>query len=230
LSYVADFHDEFPVLDLDVPSVSMSLRHWLSDTVSLGFGTNGALWWIGGDRQLDTFGGSFFASLAEAPWTQTILSFGIAFNEYDLAGISTFNDPDSRSYSASLRQDLLLPETKLLLGLSYSYSRNDADGDDYDANYHSVALSASHPLFWEIQGTLTGTYTRGEYDDPNSRANPAFSAMREDDIVRGTVQLERKFGDSITVTVLASWGNHDSSVAFYDFSRDIYSLGVTVRF
>ncbi|MBI5367759.1 MAG: hypothetical protein HZA54_12035, partial [Planctomycetes bacterium] len=85
-----------------------------------------------------------------------------------------------------------------------------------------------HPVAWEVYASSTVGFHTEKY--VHKQTAKLFQGGRADDRTQVFLGLDRKFGDYVTVTLGYLWTDNHSSVELYDYNRDVWSVGVALKF
>ncbi len=206
------------------------LQHLLPGDLSLGLRLSDEFTQIGGDSFRNQVTVRPSLAYRVTTWAVTELAYAFSTADYFFGALAV-QDRDSRTHTVSLTGRLAVPGTRLQAGLGYYFSRNNADGADFDFSSHALWLSLEHPLPLGSTGELFYSHSFDDYDNPNSLAGPAgFAFARDDDVDRLTVRITVPVVESLELYLRYDFTNDDSNVAVFDFVQHVGSAGVIARF
>jgi hypothetical protein len=104
--------------------------------------------------------------------------------------------------------------------LGYEYQSNRADGINFDFEGHKVAVAASAPIGWEIQGALEADYTRETYDRFQGPVH------RKTDRWRVGASLSRWLWRGLFGKLTFGYTDEDSSYAALSYRRWVVGASV----
>lgn len=212
--------DQFNLQD-HRPSAQFIYRHrWLS----LGLATRYDYFLLGGDSYFQGINALPFANAREGDFGSTELYFRYRWREY-------FKPPfrgrlDSNIYSPGVIQRFFLGSPERYVSLGYRYDGDvpiEANGAPfgYDANEVSGGINWTVPQ-WLVDGEFVFTYRHEDYD----RA----SLGRQDDQYLFTVLVERPITRYLYVVAAYLGAINNSTKSEFEYTRNIGSLGVEVRY
>lgn len=114
-----------------------------------------------------------------------------------------------------------------LFSLRYGYSVGNTDGIDYENQGHRFSANLIYPVWRTLKVQITGDVFMQDYRHENIfYAN----AKRKDRVYAGTVGLiwDIRRYVSLMGQYMRTWAN--SNIYAYDYTRDVYSVGVEFRF
>jgi len=225
--HATTWHDDLASFDQNQFSGSTYVEHWVSDRIGIAAAGAVSKLWISGDETRDSWDLGPSVYVVEAFWTRTRVFYDHQNNEYFLA-LTDAQDVDSEIDTVGLSQEAYIPGTELRVALGYSHSFQDADGDDYDAEFDRVSVLVAHPIVWQIRGTATFSYAHGDYENDNSR-DPGPDARDDDTCVYG-IRLDRPITGWMSAYASATWVDGESNLGVFDYDRNIYSVGVEFRY
>lgn len=158
----------------------------------------------------------------QAPWARLNLAYVASKNDYfdpqDL-------DRDSMNHKVGFSQQVQLLKN-LRVRLHYYFDRENAQGDDWDWTGHELGVSGTLGLPWELRVEGGVSYYRRDFDHIHS----IFKEHRDDDRWTFKLELSKRILPAMDAVVSYTRVNNQSTVSFYEYRRDIVSLGVRASF
>jgi tetratricopeptide (TPR) repeat protein len=114
-----------------------------------------------------------------------------------------------------------------VFNLKYSYIVNHANGIDYDNKGHQLSANLIYPIAKNLKLQLTGDMDWQKYTYENIFF---FNQKRDDKIFSGSVGLIRDINNTASILVQYLYTNADSNIYAYNYTRDVVSVGVELRF
>ena len=146
-------------------------------------------------------------------------------------------DRDGWTVETGFDQYVTFNRKRSYVNLSYSYEGSRNDGSDWEFDGHHLGLGLHTPLWGGVVLDVHGAYTRRDYLHVNSfDANPLGVLNmedrdeRQDDRLKGSVALTRALGRSFEASFRFEHISNLSNIAFFDYRRNIWTLGLTGRF
>lgn len=135
------------------------------------------------------------------------------------------DDRDSDVFDASLSW-IWLFKRNAFLNAKYKYSRENAQGDNWENDAHEFSSSAAIGLVDNLKLQLGARVCLQDYDNVHS----SLDKKREDEIYEGALGLSWEFWKNATMILQYSKTRSDSNMGIYDYDRDLYSAGVEYGF
>ncbi len=117
-----------------------------------------------------------------------------------------------------------------VLDVGAGYGWNNTDGKQFDSDAYRFFVSLAHDFFWDSRLSYDLSYSRAEFDNLSSRADPAFSVSREDDSYSPSVTWLKRINDHWSTVMAFRYLDNDSNIAAYDFDKYSISASVTYSF
>ena len=114
-----------------------------------------------------------------------------------------------------------------VLSVKYGYTADNADGIDYDNRGHRFSANLIYPVWKEVKLQLTADAYLQDYCHDNVIYEPG---KRKDRIYTGTVGLIWDIRKYASLMVQYMRTEADSNIYAYDYTRDVYSVGVEFKF
>ncbi len=158
-----------------------------------------------------------------------ILEASLAFvrKNYFLAVPDPANeDQSSRGLDGSLNGIWFFRENALL-NLKVGYTRDNAEGRNYDNQGYRFSAGLIYPLRDKLRLQLGGDLYLQDYNNENLIFD---NAVRKDRTYTGTVGLTWTIFKQMDVTAQYLYTRVNSNIYAYDYKREIYSLGMELKF
>lgn len=114
-----------------------------------------------------------------------------------------------------------------LLNLKVGYTRDNATGINYSNQGYRCSASLIYPLVDKLRLQLGGEAYLQDYDNENAIFG---NQVRKDRTYTGTVGLTWSAFKYVDVIAQYLYTRVNSNIFAYDYKRDIYSLGVEIKF
>lgn len=151
--------------------------------------------------------------------------------EYFQPPLDPDEDRDSSSFESYASWIWLFKEGAFS-NLKYELSSVNADGRNWENYGEKLSWSATYPLIEKVKLQVSGqaffqTYTNTHtYAD----ADPMFDKKREDENYQGSLGLTWDVIENGSLLVQYTKSRADSNVAIYDYTRELYTVGVEYKF
>ncbi len=129
-------------------------------------------------------------------------------------------------FMAAFEQGSLAEENRGYLNLSYTLSRDDTEGRNWDYIGNEGAASVLIGLHEKVKLIVSGDI--GYLDFRNTHS--VFGKKRRDRIYGLSTLLYYQFYKKLNLQLMYSYRRDDSNIALYDYDRNVYSAGVEYRF
>jgi tetratricopeptide (TPR) repeat protein len=114
-----------------------------------------------------------------------------------------------------------------LLNLKVGYTRDNANGVNYSNGGYRYSATVIYPLIDKLRLQVGGEVYLQDYDNQNVIFD---NIVRKDRIYTGTIGLTWSVLQYMDVIAQYLYTRSDSNIFAYDYKRDIYSLGVEIKF
>ena len=233
-SFEGDFYKDLSEVNLADHTVFAGYRHAFNERVSGSFRLSDTYTMLGGDGYRNQVAFSPTLSFRHSERAVTELSYSLALNNYQDFNGPDVQDRDGKSHSLTLAHYFSPKNTRFQLRGGAFYTRNQADGDDYDYNSIGLFAGVSHPLPWKTTGDLSYFHSRDRYDEENSLSAPAFSTKRRDNVDSISFQLNKPLKSEgkykLDAYLRYSHTRDDSNIGFFQYRQNIVSLGINGQF
>ncbi|MFC1857872.1 hypothetical protein ACFL9U_07545 [Thermodesulfobacteriota bacterium] len=113
-----------------------------------------------------------------------------------------------------------------LLNLKYQYTKENADGVNWDNQGDRFVLNARIPIIEKVKLQLTGDLFLQNFDNVHT----TFGVKRKDDVHRGSVGLTWEFLKNTHLILQYSKTRSNSNIEIYEYDRELYNAGIEYRF
>ena len=196
-----------------------------------------------------------FSQYTRASWIHVWETAGLTelfvageFNNYKFDLIPQTNPPagvmpsdrdrDGNGVIAGIEHRIPLRGASSVVRGGYTFESYWSDGEEWDADAHSVYVGVSALLPWEILFDAEGGYTYAPHDHPTTFSEPDFSPPpanppratddRTDHIYTFEVSLEKGVTEHVSVSTEYLYLHSNSNAGFFDYDRHIIGAYVTV--
>ena len=150
---------------------------------------------------------------------------GYTNNELFQPALSDDEDRDSEGYSAYASWVWLFKK-KAFLNLRYRFEDNNTDGANWDNIRNTVSANLVYPLRDSLKLQVSGQVAQQDFDNVHSR----FGVKRDDTTITFSTGLSWDFYKNTTLVAQYTRIQADSNVGIYDYTRDLYTMGMEYRF
>jgi hypothetical protein len=166
-----------------------------------------------------------------ADWTVSQLAYSVKQSDF-LFTATPAQTRDALTHSVAASQYIYPKGTKLEAHVGYFHTWNDAGGADFNSEADGYELSASHPIYWKISGTVTFSQTFDEADNANSiTSSPGgLVVKRRSTLSNLGIQLDRPIMPQLDAYARYDHNWSDSNIGFFEFVQDIWTAGVIWKF
>jgi tetratricopeptide (TPR) repeat protein len=150
---------------------------------------------------------------------------GYTNNEIFQFALAPEEDRDSHGYGSYLSWVWLFKENSFL-NLRYQSSRQDTDGRNWDNRTNGFSANLAVPVHNRVKLQLSGQTTKQDFDHRHT----TFNIIREDKTYSFSGGLSWQWLKNVTVVAQYSRIMADSNIGIYDYTRNLYTLGMEYRF
>lgn len=120
----------------------------------------------------------------------------------------------------------LIMESRGFINLRYEYNREDTEGVNWKYSGNKAALSFLYPVADRLKFNVAGEGYVQDYENVNTWSG----VKRKDETYTGSALLSYNFFDDMDVQVQYGYTKGRSNIPVYDYSKNVVSIGVEVRF
>ncbi|MBI4746115.1 MAG: tetratricopeptide repeat protein [Deltaproteobacteria bacterium] len=121
----------------------------------------------------------------------------------------------------------LIMENRGFVNFRYEYNREDTEGVNWKYSGNKAGLSFLYPVTDRLKFKVAGEAYLQDYENLHT----SFVGMkRKDETYTGSALFSYNFFDEIDVQVQYAYIKSRSNIAVYDYSKNVLSAGVEVRF
>ena len=122
--------------------------------------------------------------------------------------------------------DRILAGENAIFNLKFGYTRDNADGIHYSNEGYRTSVNLIYPLWDALRLQLGGDIYFQDYKNENT----TFNTVRKDRNYTGTVGLTWSVFKHVDLIAQYMYTRVNSNIYAYDYKRDIYSLGMELKF
>jgi len=150
---------------------------------------------------------------------------GYVDNKYYQPAYMESEDRDSNGISA-YGSWVWLFKKNTFLNMRYQFVKQDAVGDNWDNTSHSLSANLVIPAGDSVKLQLSGEYTKKDFANVHS----IFDVKREDKIYNLSAGASWAFYKKLSFIGQYTRIGNGSNIGIYDYSRNLYTLGLEYRF
>lgn len=120
----------------------------------------------------------------------------------------------------------LIMENRGFVNFRYEYNREDTEGVNWKYSGNKAALSFLYPVTDRLKFNVAGEGYAQDYENVHT----SFGMKRKDETYTGSALLSYNFFDDLDAQVQYGYTKCRSNIAVYDYSKNVVSIGVEVRF
>ncbi len=183
--------------------------------------------WVSGDPYMSLL--TMTPTLQIAFYPNHIGQFSVGYNKRELieGAIDRDEDRDGNVFNASAGYIRLFKEGKGAFNVFYEYSNDDTDGKNWANTGNRFIVSCLIPdLIKKTNLILSGDIFLQEYDNTNT----VFEKKRKDDTYTVSATAITEVVKALYLNLQYSYIRADSTIAVYDYDRNIYTMGFEYRF
>lgn len=158
-----------------------------------------------------------------------ILELSAAFTKKNF--FRTVDNPELEDQTASGMDSFInwfwLFQENAIFNLKFGYTRDNADGIHYSNEGYRTSVNLIYPLMDRLRLQLGTDIYFQDYDHENSLFN---NSIRKDRSYTGSVGLNWSVFRSVDLIGQYTYTRVNSNIYAYDYKRDIYSLGMELKF
>lgn len=150
---------------------------------------------------------------------------GYDLKEYAQPPLDPDEDRDARSLDTYLSWLWFFSDDGMF-NLRYGFTRENADGDNWDSQSHRISANGMIPIVSHLKCHFGGEVRFQDFENTHT----TFETKRRDRVYQLAAGLNWDFTDNLRIVGQYNRVRDDSNIAVYDYSRDVYSLGVEYRY
>lgn len=157
-----------------------------------------------------------------------IAQFSLGYSRRDMveAALDKDEERDSDIVTASIGYIHPFAQDKGVFNLSYEYSKDNADGLNWENTGNKISSGVLVPLAEKLSLTVSGEAFLQNYDNTHT----IFGVKREDKIYSGSAGLIWEFMKNMNLNLQYAHTTADSNIPIYDYKRNIYTVGMQFSF
>ncbi|OGL42117.1 MAG: hypothetical protein A3C43_08625 [Candidatus Schekmanbacteria bacterium RIFCSPHIGHO2_02_FULL_38_11] len=138
----------------------------------------------------------------------------------------TPSDRRGRNYAFGLNQYYFFMSNKGYIKLNYVTEREETRGRDWDYVGNSLGTDIQIPMIFDTKVLLGFNWDKKDYNHFNS----IFGDRRKDQEYDWSVEVAKDLGKYYTLSIRFNRIVNDSTLAFYNYDREVTSFNFTARF
>jgi hypothetical protein len=150
---------------------------------------------------------------------------GITDNQIFQTALAPEEDRDSHGYGTYVSWIWLFKESSFL-NLRYQSFYQDTQGQNWDNIMNGISANFAVPLHEKVKFQLSGQYNKQDF----LHYHTAFGVVREDEVFNFSAGLTWDCMKNTTLIAQYSRIEADSNIGIYDYTRNLYTLGLEYRF
>jgi tetratricopeptide (TPR) repeat protein len=150
---------------------------------------------------------------------------GYLNDEYFEPALAPEEDRDSNGYNAYANWLWLFKENSFF-SVGYKFFDQDADGENWDYAGHGISVNITTPIIERVKLQFSGQVFEQDFKNEHTE----FNVKREDTLYTFSGGFSRDIYKDIYLVVQYTRIRNDSNAPIYDYTRNIYTLGMEYRF
>lgn len=146
--------------------------------------------------------------------------------EYIKPALSHDEDRDSDEWGAGASWYYLLAQNKGFFNLSYAFNHEDTHGTNTQYMGHKFDVGLLYPIASVININLAGEAYHQDFEETNK----AFSIVRHDKTYTISSTLSYAVTADVEARIQYIYTRGDSNIAVYDYTKNVYSAGLSASF
>ena len=135
-------------------------------------------------------------------------------------------DRDGNNFGGGIGWYLFFAGNKGFLNLRYGLNREWTSGDNWEYIGNRATATLLIPVIDKLNATVSGDV----YFQDFTKTHTVYSVHRRDRVYTLSTLLAYKFFKDSEIQLQYTFINDDSNISIYDYTRNIYSVGVEVKF
>ena len=120
----------------------------------------------------------------------------------------------------------LIMENRGFVNFRYEYNREDTEGVNWKYSGNKAGMSFLYPVTDRLKFNVAGEAYVQDYENVHT----SFGMKRKDETYTGSALFSYNFFDEIDVQVQYAYIKSRSNIVVYDYSKNVLSAGVEMRF
>jgi len=208
---------------------------WLQGDNRDGFGSGtdflNRLGWFKDAQYVKIYGANPIARIMLTQNTIGEVAFGITQKRYDRISsdappIAPEENRDGTNTNGSLGWSYFYKEGKGLLSFRYTFANEDSDGFNWSYREHRFSFSTIYPFTKTLRGQISfdGLFTNYKHE------NTSFGMKRKDNTYIGSLSLLYEIFKNTDVIAQYTYTRDKSNIGTYDYTREVFLIGMEFRF
>lgn len=218
-------HEDLTTHDIQSHTIAVVPNYNLENSsLSLLLGYNYTL--VEDEKYLQTVTVSptYTFTLAEDRFAQVFVRYQV--KDYLKDSISPDEDRDGNDSGIGGAWFYLIAEKKGFLNARYEFNREDTDGRNWRYAGHKFGVSFLYPLADKLTFNLGGEGYLQNYE----KTHTAFNKKRNDKTYTYNTMFSYNIYDDMNIQAQYAYIRGESNIVVYDYDKNIFTLGVELRF
>ncbi len=152
-------------------------------------------------------------------------STGYTKREYFSPPVDPVENRNAEIYSGQLGYIFLFDNGKGFFNIKYDSSFEDTVGSNWEAYINKLSIEMLIPI-----GNQTDIILSGETARLNYPVNTYYGLKRHDTTLAGSIGINRQLYEKLYLNAQYSHTTSYSDIALYEYHRNVYSVGLELRF
>jgi hypothetical protein len=150
---------------------------------------------------------------------------GYSNSEYFRPALAPEEERDAQGYKSYISY-LWLFKKDYFLNLRFNSDIMDTDGSNWDNSMLGLSANYAMPVYKDIKLQLSGQISDQEF----THLHTGFDIKREDKVYSMSGGFSWNWDKDATIVIQYARVRADSNIGIYDYTRNIYTLGMEYRF
>lgn len=150
---------------------------------------------------------------------------GYTNTEYFKPSLAPEEDRDSYGYKSYASWMWLFKEESLL-NLRYQFRYLNTDGKNWDNISHGFSANFAMPVAERVKLQLNGSFKDQDFENTHT----TFDVKRDDNIYSFSGGFTWEYFEDTTFVAQYSYNRNESNIKAYDYTRNLFTMGVEYRF
>ncbi len=177
--------------------------------------------WLEGDSYMDLYRTRPMLSIMVVPHHIIQLNPGVEKRDVQVSPANEDEDRDSINYIASVGYILTFFENRGMFNLRYTFSRDDAEGRNWENTGNELNLNLLLPLTKTIRLMVSGNVISKDY----LRTHSTYNKKREDAVYTAGISLMWRVYGGLDLSLRYRHATAESNISVYEYNRNVYSAG-----